>query len=246
MRSYPQYLFVFLMLLLGTSACTSPEAENTQAVVQPTADDPARWEGEIAALEEATNANPPKDAFLFIGSSSIRLWDTLAEDMAPLPVIKHGFGGSKLGDAIHYIDRLITPYNPRAVVMFSGTNDIAGDNPKQPEEVFTLYKAFVSEVHQRMPGLPIYFIAITPTHSRLEHIDLVNRTNAMVAQHVIDHPNLFYIDTASAVLGPDGLPRPELFREDQLHLNADGYAIWASVIKPVLVASVQPEMAMLP
>jgi lysophospholipase L1-like esterase len=188
---------------------------------------------------------PPADAFLFIGSSSIRLWETLAEDMAPMQTIRRGFGGSKLRDAIYYIDRIITPYNPRAVVVFSGSNDIAGENPKQAREVLALYMEFVSEVQNRLPGTPIYYIAITPTWSRWEHHELVDEANRLIEHYSGTNDDLYFIDTASAVLDENGEPRKELFREDQLHLNADGYKVWTSVIKPVLLASMEPVMAQL-
>ena len=152
-------------------------------------------------------------------------------------------GARALGDAIHYIDRIVTPYAPRAIVMFSGTNDIAGDSPKQPEQVFTLYKRFVSEVQQRLPGTPIFFIAITPTWARWEHRELVDKTNTLVEAHTIDQPLLHFIDTASAVLDENGEPRKDLFIEDELHLNASGYAVWTSVIKPALLEASELHLA---
>lgn len=230
----------FLVLLCMICACqTSP-----QPVVLDPEEDPARWEEDIAAFETADATNPPpKDAFLFIGSSSIRLWETLAEDMAPLPVIQRGFGGSKLGDAIYYINRIVTPYQPRAIVMFSGTNDIAGDNPKQPEQVLSLYKQFVSEVHRKLPGTPIFFIAITPTWARWEHQSLVAKTNSLVEIHTADQPLLHFIDTASAIVDERGEPRKDLFIEDQLHLNAEGYKVWTAIIKPMLLESLELHLA---
>lgn len=180
---------------------------------------------------------PPADAFLFIGSSSIRLWETLADDMAPLPIIQRGFGGSKLHDATYYIDRIITPYDPRAVVVFSGSNDISGDDPNQPDEVLALYEEFVTGVHEALPGTPIYYLAITPTWSRWEYRELVAGANRLIEQYSSTSDDLYFIDTASAVVDENGEPRRELFREDQLHLNAEGYEAWISVIKPILVAS---------
>lgn len=169
---------------------------------------------------------------LFVGSSSIRLWDSLEEDMAPMPVIQRGFGGSRLGDCIHYADRIVTPYNPRALVVFCGTNDIAGDNPKSGETVLGLYQEFVDKVHADLPGLPIYFIAISPTRSRWEHRDIVAEANRLVEAYTAQHDELHFIDTASALLDENGESREELFIDDKLHLNPDGYAVWTSIIRP--------------
>ncbi len=230
--------YLFLVLICCLVACSEPQPQTSSPVqtATPDPDDPARWESDIAAFEALDKATvPPENALVFIGSSSIKLWESLAEDMAPMPVIQRGFGGSKLADATHYIDRIITPYAPRAVVIFSGSNDIAGETPKSAEAVFTLYTEFVSEVHKRLPGTPIYFIAISPTGARWAHRDIVADTNALVEAHAAKHDDLYYINTASALLDENGQSREELFREDKLHLNKDGYAVWTSIIRPALI-----------
>ncbi len=237
--------FLLLFVFASFFAACQPAEESQQppaAEATPPPEDPTIWEDDIAAFEaEDAATTQPENALLFIGSSSIRLWSTLKEDMAPMPVIQRGFGGSKLGDAIHYMDRIVTPYNPRAVVMFSGTNDIAGDTPKSAEAVFELYKTFVAGVQEQLPGTPIYFIAISPTKARWAHRQLVADTNAMVATHAAEQDGLFYIDTASALLDENGESREDLFVDDKLHLNADGYAVWTSIIRPEL-ESLYPEL----
>ena len=242
MQKTHNWQLICILPVILLAGCRAEQPPPPVAAADP--ENPIEWEADIAAFEARDSLMaPPENAFLFIGSSSIRLWKTLAEDMDPLPVIQRGFGGSKLGDAIYYIDRIVTPYAPRAIVMFSGTNDIAGDSPKPPERVFSLYKQFVGEVQRKLPGTPIFFIAITPTWARWEHKDLVARTNALVEAHTVSNPLLYFIDTASAVLDENGEPRKDLFVEDQLHLNEQGYAVWTSIIKPALIESIQPEMA---
>lgn len=214
----------------------SEESALEEELVVPEGENPERWEDEISAFEvEDQLTSPPEGSIVFVGSSSIRLWESLKDDMDPLPVIKRGFGGSKLFDAIYFTDRIITPYKPEILVVFSGTNDISGNNPKQAEEVVALYKQFVERVHRRMPDLPIYFIAISPTRSRWEHRDIVFETNRRVAAITESDERLYFIDTASALLDESGEPNDGLFLGDNLHLNKDGYAVWTSIIKPVLV-----------
>ncbi len=227
---------LLLIAALTLVACTSEQAEpQTSVVVQNNPDDPARWENDIAAFEAADlEMAPPEDALLFVGSSSIRLWQTLKEDMAPMPVIQRGFGGSKLGDCLHYFDRLVTPYNPKAIVIFCGTNDIAGPSPKSAEAVLGLYKEFVGKVEASLPGTPIYFIAISPTLARWDHRQIVSDANDMVKAYSDENDGLFFIDTASALLDEYGDSRDELFIDDKLHLNAEGYKVWTSIIRPVL------------
>ena len=234
----PRLVTLRLFFSCTLLACQSPQAENPPDAAQvatPDPEDPTRWESDIAAFEaQDAEMQPPEDALLFIGSSSIRLWKTLKEDMAPMPVIQRGFGGSKLGDAIYYIDRIVAPYNPKAIVIFSGTNDIAGDNPKSAEAVLKLYKTFVDEVHTRMPDTPIYFIAISPTRARWEHLQIVYDTNALVERYSNEQDHLHYIDTASALIDEQGESREDLFIDDKLHLNPEGYKVWTSIIRPAL------------
>ena len=227
-----------LATLLVFLVCSLPELHAQTLPPVPAGENPQRWEADIAAFEkEDRSTPPPKDAIVFVGSSSIRLWSTLKEDMAPLPVIQRGFGGSTLFDAIYYTDRIITPYDPSKLVVFSGTNDIAGDTPKSAEQVVQLYKQFVEGVHQRLPELPIYYIAITPTKSRWDHRDIVFETNKKIAALTEEDPRLYFIDTARHMLTENGEPDDGYFVEDNLHLNNDGYAVWTSIIKPVLLAA---------
>lgn len=222
-------------LLFSCQQETPQPADPAPAMAESVPEGPARWEDDIAAFEAEAAANPPpEDAYLFVGSSSIRLWSTLEEDMAPMPVIQRGFGGSALGDCIHYADRLVTPYQPKAIFVFCGTNDIAGENAKSATEVFDLYKTFVGKIREDLPQTPIYFIAITHTRSRWEHIDTIKETNALVEAWTTEDPSLHYIDTASHLLDDSGEPRDAFFVDDQLHLSPAGYEIWTAIIRPIL------------
>ena len=238
------WVICFSMLMLvgcvskdeASAEMTAEEGEIEEQLVIPEGENPERWADDIGAFEiEDQLMSPPEGAVVFVGSSSIRLWDSLKEDMDPMPVIQRGFGGSKLFDAIYFTDRIITPYKPKMLVVFSGTNDISGDNPKQAEEVVALYQQFVDRVHRRMSDLPIYFIAISPTRSRWEHREIVFETNRRVAEIAEADNRLYFIDTATALLDASGEPNDDLFLGDQLHLNKDGYAVWTSIIRPVLL-----------
>ena len=44
---------------------------------------------------------------LFVGSSSIRFWETLARDFKGTAVINRGFGGSRIADVTRYADRVV-------------------------------------------------------------------------------------------------------------------------------------------
>lgn len=202
--------------------------------------DPDAWEWAIARFEAEDRRHPPQPGtIVFTGSSSITLWSTLAQDMAPLPVINRGFGGSRIDQVARYVDRIVVPYAPRAIVLFAGTNDISGRQPKTAQQVYEGYRAFVANVRAALPETPIYYISITPTPSRWALWPVVREANDLIRAHAAsaaDH--LHFIDLTPDILGPDGKPRRELYRADKLHPNAKGYALWTTHIKPVLSQSV--------
>jgi lysophospholipase L1-like esterase len=203
--------------------------------------DPDAWEASLRRFEARDRLQPaPVDVILFTGSSSITLWASLARNMAPLPVLNRGFGGSRMPDVVHYAERIVRPYHPGAIVLFAGTNDIADPKPATAQQVFEGYLAFVKAIHEFQPGTPIYYISITPTPLRWKYWSIVQEANRLIHAHTETEPALHYIDITGAFLGPDGLPDRSLFRTDRLHPNARGYQKWTALIKPVLLADLFP------
>jgi lysophospholipase L1-like esterase len=214
-----RHRFICALLLFGT------------AVSARAADAP--FEKEIRAFEAAdAKQPPPKNAVLFVGSSSIRLWSTLAQDFPNVPVINRGFGGSEIADSTRYADRIVIPYHPRRIVMYAGDNDIA--KGKSPQQVADDFRAFVEKVRAALPNVPISYICIKPSLQRWKLVDKIRQANHLIEQYAATQKNIDYIDVFAPMLGPDGTPRKELFRDDGLHLNAKGYALWASIIRPRL------------
>jgi lysophospholipase L1-like esterase len=203
-------------------------------------DDPTVWEPEIAAFERADRESPaPRDAILFVGSSSIRFWDGLAEDMAPLNVIRRGFGGAKLSDLLHYSDRIIVPYTPRAIVIHAGgneLNDLPGNRLRTPEEAQTDFRSLVARIRARLPSVPIYYLALRP--SRLPGArDLFLR---LVREDCEAQPGLHYLDAGAGLALADGTPDPRLIRWDRIHLNREGYKAWAPPVRDRLLRDLGP------
>jgi lysophospholipase L1-like esterase len=135
-----------------------------------------------------------------------------------------------------YAPRIVVAYRPRAVVLFAGTNDIAGSKPKTAQEVFDGYRAFVQVVHAALPATPIYYISITPAPSRRKYWPAVQEANRLIRACTETDSRLHYIDLTGAILQPDGQPDRSLFRIDRLHPNKKGYAVWTANIKPILQA----------
>ena len=197
------------------------------------AHDFAKWESEIAAFEKADTQTPPaKGGIVFVGSSSIRLWKTLAEDFPQHRVLNRGFGGSEIADSVHFADRIVLPYAPRMVVLYAGGNDL--NNGRPPEEVFADFTAFAVKVHAALPAAEIAYISSAGNPARWAQVENVQALNAMIAAHIKEQPHMKFIDVFHPMLGDDGLPRPGIFLPDQLHMNADGYKIWTAIIRPFL------------
>jgi hypothetical protein len=197
----------------------------------------AVWETEISAFERRDLTNPPpQGAIEFVGSSTIRRWQTLAQDFPGQPVFNRGFGGSEIVDSTHFADRIIFPYAPRKIMFRAGGNDLAAG--KTAEEVFSDYQEFVALVHARLPATEIDFISWNPTPSRWKQHKAEKRLNRLVADFVSDKPWLRYIETYDLPLGGDGQPRPELFVADRLHFNALGYQLLAARVRPFVTNSV--------
>jgi serine-type D-Ala-D-Ala carboxypeptidase (penicillin-binding protein 5/6) len=199
-----------------------------------------KWEKEIVKLEEKDSTEPdPENAILFIGSSSIRRWETIAQDMAPWPVIRRGFGGSRFTDLIVFTERLVAKHNYRALAIFIGNDITGGKDDKTPQQVLELFQLTVKLARKSHPDKPIFFIPITPNSQRFHVWSAANAANQLIKQYVQSDPLLHYIDTVNHYLDADGKPRDELFVEDKLHQNQEGYKIWSKVIKDHLVAKLK-------
>jgi lysophospholipase L1-like esterase len=203
------------------------------AILQAQSSPTDKWEGEIKKFEESDRQNPPPTgAALFIGSSTIRLWQSLAEDFPGTKVINRGFGGSELADSTFYADRIVMVYKPRIIVLYAGDNDLAAG--KTPQQVFEDYKAFVSRVHQHLPATTIAFISIKPSPARASLLQNMKEANKLINAYASHDKKLKYIDVFTPMLDKAGNPRPELFGPDKLHMNKEGYILWKSVVAPYI------------
>lgn len=213
---------------LTFSAETDPVAKYRQAAI-------ARWEADIRELEQLDRTQvDPQDAILFTGSSSIRRWTSIERDMAPWPAIRRGYGGAQFSDLAVFIERIVKPHPYRALVIFVG-NDISGKaEDKSPEEVLEIYRYLIKRVRESHPDEPIFCIAVTPTPSRISVWPQVQKMHALFKEFISKDEKLYFIETAYAFLDADGQPKGELFVEDRLHLNEEGYKVWAGIIKTEL------------
>lgn len=195
----------------------------------------APWATELREFAEQDSIQkPPIAAVLFYGSSSIRMWKTLATDFPDQPVLNRGFGGSRFPDALALFDRLVVRYRPRQVVLYEGDNDInAGDTP---QEVYASFRAFEQLMRRKLPKSQLVFVAIKPSLARWALYPKMQEANALIRQYMEKHPKrLRFVDVGPPMLGTDGKPRPELFLEDGLHMTRAGYEIWTQAVAPFLM-----------
>jgi lysophospholipase L1-like esterase len=202
-------------------------------------EDPLVWEGQIRAFEKTELKRPaPKGSVVFAGSSTIRLWGGLAKDMAPLPTVQRGFGGAKVNDVIHYMDRLIAPHEPAMVVLYIGSNDLldfGGNRPKSIEQMRTLYDTLLTGLHDRLPDARIVVLATFPSPLNARRAEQIEAVNEYVRKTAEDKPWLVLISGNQVLKTPDGKPDRSLFRFDRVHLNRKGYTRWAQILRPKLL-----------
>jgi lysophospholipase L1-like esterase len=214
----------WVVLSLSLSAQAASEGEPSPEV---------RWGKEIRAFEEADRTNPPpRQAILFIGSSSIRYWTNIAQAFPGHKVISRGFDGSHLSDSVAFVDRFVMPYKPRLVLLYAGDNDIASG--MSPEQVLGDFKVFAGRIHAALPNTSIAYLVIKPCPSREGYLDQVKATNRLIREYAAGNDRLLYVDTFKPMLANDGRSRADVYLTDALHLNARGYEIWASILKPIL------------
>jgi len=193
------------------------------------------WENDIRKFEQLDKSvEYSKDAIMFAGSSSIRMWATIEKDMEPYSVIQRGYGGAKLSDFAVYADRIIYPHQCRAIVLFLA-NDITGsDQDKSTMEVEQLFRYTLNLIRKKYPETPVFWIAVTPTPSRWEAWPRIKEAGRLIEEVCNANKNTYFIRTDFAFLNESGIPKDEFFISDKLHLNEKGYAIWSEIIKKKL------------
>lgn len=191
------------------------------------------WEKEIASMLEAdVRQTPPPNPVVFTGSSSIRMWTSLRQDFPHLNVINRGFGGSHLEDLVFFAPKIVLPYKPKKIVVYSGENDI--EVGQSAENALADFKAFVDLRDKHLPRVPIVYISMKPSVLRWAKWPEMKKANELIQAEAARKKDVIYVDISRAMLGPDGKPKPELFLADGLHMNAAGYAIWQKILLPYL------------
>lgn len=193
---------------------------------------------EINAFKKQDSlAMPPKNAILFVGSSSFRMWTSIKEDFPVHSIINRGFGGSSLTDVIRYADQIIFPYQPAQIVIYGGENDLASSDTVSAEIVFERFQQLFTLIRKQLPDVSIAFVSLKPSPSRQQLFKKMTAANEMIKDFLNQQTKTAYIDVFKAMIDHQGNPKSELFVDDRLHMNKKGYALWVEIIGPYLIKS---------
>lgn len=191
------------------------------------------YESEILVFEaEDAKAWPPPNSIVFVGSSTINMWDNVGAAFPKYNILNRGFGGSQTSDALYYVDRIATPYRPPLLVFYEGDNDVAAGVPV--DQIFQETTNFFARAQSKSPNTHILYVSVKPSPSRVSYMPAMSALNAKVRDFTATNPKLHFVDVYTAMLNNAGQPRAELFLPDNLHMNETGYALWTSILSPVL------------
>jgi len=188
------------------------------------------FEGEVRNLSARIDSlgwNP--GGTVFTGSSTIRMWRSLSAISSGEDILNTGFGGSKAADLERFLFPLVLKYNPKRVFIYEGDNDLWAD--LHPEEILNSLKQIVTRIHLVDPGTAIILIGAKPSPSRWEKKEKYLSFNQLLKDYCDKTEQVSYLDTWKTLTDAQGNPRPELYLQDQLHLNSEGYAIWNGIFK---------------
>lgn len=194
---------------------------------------PAFWDDVQAIKKYDKVYAPPKDPILFTGSSSIRLWTNLSQQFCGYTVLNRGIGGAVINDIDRYVEDIIVPYKPKQIVLYIGENDII--SAPKGDSIAAGFQRLFTHIRERLPQVPVAYISIKPSPSREQFLAIAVRANQLIRSYLAQQPMTAFIDIFPMMLTKEGKMRPELFRDDMLHMKPAGYDIWYQKIKPFLV-----------
>lgn len=193
-----------------------------------------RFREAIAGFEQSDREHPvPPGSTLFVGSSTFTRWTTLEHDMAAFKAVNRGFGGSTIGEIMHYCPRFSLPAKPARIVFYGGTNDI-GELHHSGAQVASDFERFVGQLHEELPDCEIYFVSLSVAPCRLAQEKDFLEGNRLIADFCKEHSYLHYIDVTGVMRDQDGRLRCELFGPDSLHMTRAGYELWMPILKKAL------------
>jgi lysophospholipase L1-like esterase len=198
-------------------------------------ENPPFWDDIQAFKHQDSLQSPPQHSILFVGSSSFTKWVDVQNYFPGYTIINRGFGGSSLPDLLRYENDVIFKYKPKQIVMYCGENDLAASDTVTAQMVFDRFKRLFNDIRKKFSNIPFVYISLKPSPSRWQLRDKMIAANNQIRSFLAKKKNTVFIDVYRKMLGPDGTPIKGIYVEDNLHMNAKGYAIWKKEIQPHLL-----------
>ncbi len=226
------YLYILLFFFLA--ACRNVNKVTIEKEI-PEPPPPPFWSDIQNFKKQDSVAFPPKNAILFIGSSSFTNWKDVQDYFPGYTIINRGFGGSILLDQIRYTKDIIFPYQPKQIIIYCGENDLASSDTVTSAMVFERFKELFQIIREKINDVPVAYVSMKPSPSRRHLFSKMREGNQLIKDFLATQKNTAFIDVHGQMLNESGQPIPEIFLEDSLHMNAKGYAIWKKEIGPYLI-----------
>lgn len=216
---------LFAVFFITSQLAVAQEASNSMP-----------FQNEIDAFAKADSiAMPAKECILFVGSSSFRRWTDIHNYFPGYPILNRGFGGSSLTDMIYYANETIVKYKPKKIYIYCGENDIASSDTVRPAIVLTRFKQLLKIIRKQLdPNIPIVFVSIKASIARWSMEDRIVASNKLIKEFIGTQKHIKFLDVHTSMLDKNGKVLNDIFIEDNLHMNAKGYAIWQKIIAPTL------------
>jgi lysophospholipase L1-like esterase len=195
---------------------------------------PAFWEDVQAFKKQDSVSVPPKNAILFIGSSSFTMWKDVNQYFPGYRIINRAFGGSTLVDQLRYVREVVFPYKPKQVIIYCGENDLAASDTVDANDVANRFKSLFTMIRNKFPKTYIVYVSMKPSPSRHMLASKMIGGNELIKKYLSSRSRTAFIDIYKEMIDDEGKPKEELFLEDNLHMNKIGYAIWKKAIEPYL------------
>ena len=221
------FLYLFTFFCVGCNT-------NSKQDSKPEADQPF-WNDIQNFKKQDSISFPPKNAILFIGSSSFTKWTDVQDYFPGYTIINRGFGGSTLLDEIRYVDDIVFPYQPKQIVIYCGENDLASSDSVTAIMVFDRLKELFQIIRNQFTEIPVVYVSMKPSPSRRHLFSKMREGNQLIKDFLATQKNAAFIDVHQPMLNETGEPIPEIFLDDSLHMNPKGYAIWQKEIQPYLL-----------
>ncbi len=232
--------YIVAMLLLAPLVIPAFAGDGKNRNRTATSKNSSVMEGYTRILAAARKTPPALGSIICIGSSHMERWKSIKTDLAPLTVHNYGVGGSRMSDAADlFIEDLAIAFKPRAVILYEGSNDIASEST--PEEVLANFQALYGKLHKALPETRLYVISVVPSPGkRFKKIDVIRKTNELLRKECNTQDWMQFMNITRPLISEDGKPKPECFIPGDIHMTAEGYAVWKSVITPVIVTAEKP------